>query len=144
MCKFSRKAVANQIFFEEKSKEELYQSYNYKSSHPRCSVRKDALRNFTKFTGKHLWQSLACNFIKKETLAQVFPCEFYEISKSTFSTEHLRTTASLIISCQVLNRKSMKNLYLRRYLLVKLVEIIYNGKDLVLENREVKSFSSHA
>ena len=27
---------------------------------------------------------LACNFIKKETLAQVFSCEFYEISKNTF------------------------------------------------------------
>ena len=27
----------------------------------------------------------ACNFIKKETLAQVFSCEFYEISKNTFS-----------------------------------------------------------
>ena len=26
----------------------------------------------------------ACNFIKKETLAQVFSCEFCEISKSTF------------------------------------------------------------
>ena len=25
----------------------------------------------------------ACNFIKKETLAQVFSCEFFEISKST-------------------------------------------------------------
>ena len=27
----------------------------------------------------------ACNFIKKETLAQVFACEFCEISKNTFS-----------------------------------------------------------
>ena len=36
-----------------------------------------------------------CNFIKKETLAQVFSCEFYEISKNTFFTEHLRTTASI-------------------------------------------------
>ena len=36
----------------------------------------------------------ACNFIKKETVAQVFSCEFCEISKNTFSTEHLRTTAS--------------------------------------------------
>ena len=36
----------------------------------------------------------ACNFIKKETLAQVFSCEFCEISKNTFFTEHLRTTAS--------------------------------------------------
>ena len=36
----------------------------------------------------------ACNFIKKETLAQVFSCEFCDISKNTFFTEHLRTTAS--------------------------------------------------
>ena len=28
-------------------------------------------------------------------LAQMFSCEFYEISKNTFSTEHLRTTASI-------------------------------------------------
>ena len=27
---------------------------------------------------------LACNFIKKESLAQVLPCEFFEISKNTF------------------------------------------------------------
>ena len=26
----------------------------------------------------------ACNFIKKETLAQVFSCEFYGISQKTF------------------------------------------------------------
>ena len=26
----------------------------------------------------------ACNFIKKETLAQVFSCQFYEISNNTF------------------------------------------------------------
>ena len=26
----------------------------------------------------------ACSFIKKETLAQVFSCEFCEISKNTF------------------------------------------------------------
>ena len=33
-------------------------------------------------------------FIKKESLAQVFPYEFCEISKNTFFAEHLRTTAS--------------------------------------------------
>ena len=27
----------------------------------------------------------SCNFIKKETLAQVFSCEFFEVSKNTFS-----------------------------------------------------------
>ena len=34
------------------------------------------------------------NFSKKETLAQVFSCEFCEISKNTFSVEHLWVTAS--------------------------------------------------
>ena len=33
--------------------------------------------------------------LKKETLAQVFSCEFSEISKNTFFKEHLRTTASI-------------------------------------------------
>ena len=51
-------------------------------------VRKGALRNFTKFTGKHLCQNLFFNKVKKETLAQVFSCEFCEISNNTF---HHRT-----------------------------------------------------
>ena len=37
----------------------------------------------------------ACNFIKKQTLSQVFSCIFCEISKNTFFTEHLQTTASV-------------------------------------------------
>ena len=63
-----------------------------KSSRPEVFCKKGVLGNFTKFTGKHLCQSLflnkvagLCNFIKKETLAQVFSCEFCEISKNTFS-----------------------------------------------------------
>ena len=32
----------------------------------------------------------ACNFMKKETLAQVFSCEFCVISNNTFFIEHLR------------------------------------------------------
>ena len=39
-------------------------------------------------------ESEACNFIKKETLAQVFSWEFCEISKNTFFIEHLRANAS--------------------------------------------------
>ena len=31
----------------------------------------------------------ACNFIKKETLTQVFSWEFYEIFKSSFLKEHI-------------------------------------------------------
>ena len=36
----------------------------------------------------------ACNFIKKDTLAQVFSCEFCEIFKNTFLTEYIWMTAS--------------------------------------------------
>ena len=48
------------------------------------------------FNGKlHFLCSESCrNFIKKETLVQVFSCEFCEISKNTFFTQHLRVTAS--------------------------------------------------
>ena len=46
---------------------------NFKSSRPDVFCEKGVLRNFAKFTGKHLCQRL---FIKKESLAQVFSCEF--------------------------------------------------------------------
>ena len=36
------------------------------------------------------------NFIKKESLAQVFSCEFCEISKNTFFIEHLWATTSAV------------------------------------------------
>ena len=56
------------------------------------SCKNGVLKNFTKLTGKHLCQSLfkqSCrpetlSFIKKETLAQVFSCEFCEVSKNNF------------------------------------------------------------
>ena len=35
----------------------------HRSSHRRCSVRKDVLRNFLKLTGKHLHQILALSFV---------------------------------------------------------------------------------
>ena len=74
-----------------------------RSSRPNVFCEKCVLRNFSKFTEKHLCQSLgleACNFIKIETaslyfakvaglrpeaLVQVFSCEFWEICKNIFS-----------------------------------------------------------
>ena len=38
--------------------------------------------------------SFLVTFIKKETLAQFYSCDFCKISKNTFFTKHLRTTAS--------------------------------------------------
>ena len=65
-------------------------------------MEKCVLRNFTKFTGKHLCQSLSFNkvaglrpatLLKKGSGTAVF-LWIYEISKNTFFTEHLWTTAS--------------------------------------------------
>ena len=39
-------------------------------------------------------QNSPASLFKKEKLAQVFSCEFWEISKNTFFTEHLWRTAS--------------------------------------------------
>ena len=36
-----------------------------------------------------------CNFVTKETLAQLFSCEFCELINNTFFIEHLRATASV-------------------------------------------------
>ena len=41
-------------------------------------------RKMSNIRSSRLELSEACNFIKKETLAQVFSCEFCEISKNTF------------------------------------------------------------
>ena len=73
----------------------------FRSNYQGCSVKKDVLRNFAIFAGKYLCQGLyfnkvadACNVIKKETLTQVFSCEFCEISKNTFFTKHFWAAAS--------------------------------------------------
>ena len=68
---------------------------------PEVFCKKGVLRNFAKFTGKHMCQSLffkkilgqVCNFVKKETLAQVLSCEFCKVTKNTFFTEPLPATA---------------------------------------------------
>ena len=62
-----------------------------RSSHQRCSLLKGVLWNFSKFTGKHLRQSLFFNKVAglwpatllKKRLSQVFSCEFCEIFKNT-------------------------------------------------------------
>ena len=80
-----------------------------------------------------LQTSSVCNFIKKETLEQLFSCKFCEISKNTFFIEHLRATASALKDAlkksvlQILqkNNKLIKiwaNSFLERLLQVKSLE----------------------
>ena len=64
----------------------------FTSSRREVFCKNGVLKNIAKFTGKHLCQrlffnkvaGLAWNFIKKESLAQVFSCEFCEIYNNTF------------------------------------------------------------
>ena len=66
-----------------------------------------------KFSHLNLYRPEACNFIKKETLAQVFSCEFCEIFKNNFFTEHLRTTA--YVFCVLKQWKLRLFMFLEKY-----------------------------
>ena len=74
----------------------------FSSSNRECSKKKVLLKNFVKFTGKHLCQSLffdkvagtrAATLLKKETLAPVVSWEFCDILNN-FSPEHQLATTS--------------------------------------------------
>ena len=74
----------------------IFDAAFFRGSRPEVFCRKGSFRNFAKFTGKHRISFL----IKlqasawKETLAQVFSCEFCKISKKTFSNKISPVAAS--------------------------------------------------
>ena len=66
---------------------------------PEVLCKKGVLRNFAKFTGKHLCQSFFFNkvaglrsatLLKKRLLYRCFPVNFAKFLRTTFLTEHLR------------------------------------------------------
>ena len=76
------------------SRKQIKKDLVLRCSRAKVFYKKGVLRTFEKFTGKHLCQSLFFNKVagprpaalsKKETLAQVFSCEFCKISNNTFS-----------------------------------------------------------
>ena len=84
------------------------EKYSYlikgRSSHLKCSMKKYILRNFIKFTGKHLCQILFFNkvarllrpatLLKKRLWHKCVPANFVKFLKTSFFTEHLWTTVS--------------------------------------------------
>ena len=69
------------------------------NSFPEVFCRKGVLRNFAKFTGKHLCQSLFFNkvaglrsvtLLKKRLWHRCFPVNFAKFLRIPFLTEHLR------------------------------------------------------
>ena len=79
-----------------------------RSSHRRCSVRKDVLRNFAKFTWKHLCQGLfmsgpkASTFLKKRLWHRCFPGNSAKLLKTPF----LQNTSGKLLLFRV-NRVSV-------------------------------------
>ena len=71
----------------------------HRSSCQEVFCKKGAHGNFPKFKRKHLRHSLFFNkvaaLLKKETMAQVFSCEFCEISKNNFSYRTPSVAASV-------------------------------------------------
>ena len=62
-----------------------------RSSHQRCSIKKDVLRNFTKFTGKHLCQSLLFNKVVGPRLATLLKKRLWHRCFSVKFVKFLRT-----------------------------------------------------
>ena len=74
-----------------------------RSNRPEMFCKKSAPTNFIKFTGKHLYGAgvsfliQKTIFFKKNKLTQVFFCQFWKISKNTFSCRILPVAASKLI-----------------------------------------------
>ena len=73
--------------------ETFLKAVSFKSSHWMCSVKKGALKNFPKFTGKHLFQSLFFKkvaglpaiLLERRLWYRCFPVNFANFSRATFS-----------------------------------------------------------
>ena len=79
-----------------------------RSSRQEVFCKKAVLKNFSKFTRKHLYQGLFFNKVAGlrpatllKTLAQVFSCEFWKISKNTFFYKTPPVAASGVASFMI-------------------------------------------
>ena len=73
--------------------------YSSRSSRPEVFCKKGVLKNFAKFTGKQLCQTLLFNkvtglrpatLLKKRLWRRCFPVNFANFFRTPFLTEHLR------------------------------------------------------
>ena len=79
----------------------MYGQNSYRSSRPQVFCKKGVLKNFAKFKGKHVCQSLffnkvaglrpkACNFITKRLWRRCLPRNFVKFLWTPFLIKHLR------------------------------------------------------
>ena len=95
-----------------------------RSSHQKCSARKGVLKYFTKFTEKHLYQSLFLNKVASHSDTGVFMWVL-QYSKNTFFTDHLWANAS----AQIDPDKIVNYFFVKSCL--RTVDQHYTGKFLV-------------
>ena len=100
---------------------------------PEVFCRKGILRNFAKFTGKHLCQNLFFNkvaslrlsLIKKETLAQVFPAGVVKLVRTPFYMEQLWwmlllrpcQTSMMKLFKKIVNSQKLFTVFTKRFIL---------------------------
>ena len=79
----------------------------YRSSRPQVFCKKGILKNFTKFTGKHLWQSLffdkvaglrTATLFKERLWHKCFPVNFVKFLRTSIFIEHLWWLFLLLIN----------------------------------------------
>ena len=81
-----------------------------RSSRPDVFCKKGVLRNFAKFIGKHLCQSLFLNKVAGPR-HRCFPVNFAKFLRTPLITEHLQTTASaefIFSNSKIANHDSTK------------------------------------
>ena len=74
------------------SNDEKTLSISLKSRRLQMFFKIGILRNFATFTRKDLWL-----IYKKDIPTQVFSCKYHKTFKNTYSKEHLRMAASVVI-----------------------------------------------
>ena len=73
-----------------------------RSSRPEVFNKKGVLRNFAKFTGKHLCQSLLpATLLKKRLWHRCFPVNFEKLLRTPFFTEHYWWLFLVILKLQL-------------------------------------------
>ena len=89
----------------------------YRSSHQRCSIKRGVLRNFTKFTGKHLKfvKFLRPPFLQNTSGRLLLDLEnllinfshnpsYYLLQKTKFCTKDIRSLRAIIVNAHMLRK----------------------------------------
>ena len=93
-----RQSPKQKVFREDHKEHWVEKNWRDRSSHRSCSVKKGVLKNFAKFTGKHLCQCIffikvaglrPATLLKMRLWHRCFPVNFVKFLRTPFFIEHL-------------------------------------------------------